>query len=312
MLTPLSRRVMLLSGASVALGGCAAPTANVAAPSLLDAPAAQLPGSHTVDMKDPASGRTWRIWLQRPEGPAPAKGYPVLYTLDGNASFALAAQLARNRATRPAMLRPDGVLVVGIGHPLDRVIDQPSRARDYTPPAPGQAPSAAQGGADILLDFITHTLRPQLAQALPLDPHRQTLFGHSFGGLLVLHTLFTRPTLFTRYAAASPSIWWNQAQILDSCACFEATYATAPRPFRAQLQLRAGGLENAADAATAERAAIQSERRTLARTEQLAQRLQALQWPELTVEFTMFPGLDHGSVMAPALIDALALSQNPA
>lgn len=311
---PLTRRVVLLSGASAALAGCAAPAANVAAPSLLNAPAAQLPGSHTLDMQDPASGHTWRIWLQRPDGPAPAPatGYPVLYTLDGNAAFALAAQLARNRATRPEVLRPDGVLVVSIGHPLDRVIDHPSRARDYTPPAPGQPPGAAQGGTDVLLDFITHTLRPQLAQALPLDPQRQTLFGHSFGGLMVLHTLFTRPRMFTRYAAASPSIWWNQAQILDSCARFEAAHAKAPRPFRAQLQLRAGGLENADDAATVARAAIQRERRTLARTEQLAQRLQALQWPELAVEFSMLPGLDHGAVMAPALIDALALSQNPA
>ena len=81
--------------------------------------------------------------------------------------------------------------------------------------------------------------------------------------------------MFTRYAAASPTIWWNQAQVLDTCARFEAAHATAPRPFRAQ-------------------------------------RLQVLQWPELAVEFTRLPGLDHGAVMAPALIDALALSQNPA
>jgi len=309
---PLSRRVMLLTSAGLALGGCATATAPLASSSLLAATPATLPGSHVMDLRDPASGHTWRVWLQRPEGPAPAGGYPVFYTLDGNASFALAAQLARNRASRPPVLRPDGVLVVSIGHPVDSVIDQPSRARDYTPAAPGQAPGAAQGGADVLLDFIERILRPQLAQALPLDPRRQTLFGHSFGGLMVLYTLFTRPAMFTRYAAASPSIWWNQAQVLDTCARFEAAHATAPRPFRAQLQLRAGGLENAADAATAERAAIQSERRTLARTEQLAQRLQVLQWPELAVEFTRLPGLDHGAVMAPALIDALALSQNPA
>ena len=308
---PLSRRVMLLTSAGLALGGCATATAPLASSSLLAATPATLPGSHVMDLRDPASGHTWRVWLQRPEGPAPAGGYPVFYTLDGNASFALAAQLARNRASRPPVLRPDGVLMVSIGHPLDRVIDHPSRARDYTPPAPGQPPGAAQGGADVLLDFITHTLRPQLAQALPLDPQRQTLFGHSFGGLMVLHTLFTRPRMFTRYAAASPSIWWNQAQILDSCARFEAAHAKPPRPFRAQLQLCAGGLENADDAATVARAAIQRERRTLARTEQLAQRLQALQWPALAVEFSMLPGLDHGAVMAPALIEALALSQNP-
>jgi iron(III)-enterobactin esterase len=35
------------------------------------------------------------------------------------------------------------------------------------------------------------------------------LWGHSYGGLLVLHALLTRPGEFAHYAAASPSLWWT-------------------------------------------------------------------------------------------------------
>lgn len=309
MLHAPTRRTLMASGASLVLAGCA--TGQGAAPGLLQSPPAPLPDSHMADLRDPASGHTWRVWVQRPAGPAPRDGYPVVYVLDGNASFALAAQLVRNQTSRPPLLRPDATIVVGIGHPGDATINQPLRARDYTPPTPGASPRGDQGGADRLLDFIQHTLQPYISGAFAVDSQRQTLFGHSFGGLFVLHTLFTRPQLFTRYAAASPSIWWNDAQVLQSCARFESTYAQAPRPFKAQLQMHAGSLENTTAAATAERAATQRARRMLDHTGELATRLQALQWPELVVDFTLLPGLDHGSVMAPALIAGLALASKP-
>ena len=41
----------------------------------------------------------------------------------------------------------------------------------------------------------------------------------------------------------------------------------------------------------------------------LAQQLTALQWPALHVQMAVLPGLDHGSVMLPGLVDALALAQ---
>lgn len=69
-------------------------------------------------------------------------------------------------------------------------------------------------------------------------------------------------------------------------------------------QLCAGSLERAETAANAARAAVQRERRMVARTQALAERLQALRWPELRVEWALCDGLNHGAVMAPALIDA--------
>ena len=305
-----TRRALLAAGASASLGllgGCA--SAGAAAPSLLQAPAAQLPGTHQLDLRDPASGRTWRVWVQRPAGPAPATGHPALYVLDGNAAFALAAQLARNDAARPPELRPDAAIVVGIGHPGDAVIHPAERQRDYTPPPPGGSATPQAGGADRLLGFIARELQPRITQAFAIDAQRQTITGHSFGGLCVLHALFTRPALFSRYAATSPSVWWNQGQVLQTAAQFMQAHATAPRAFSARLQLRVGSLEHAQAAATPARAAVQAERRLLERTEALAQQLTALQWPALHVQMAVLPGLDHGSVMLPGLVDALALAQ---
>lgn len=307
-----TRRALLATGAGASLGllgGCAG--AGASAPTLLQAPAAELPGTHQQDLRDPASGHTWRVWVQRPAGPAPATGHPVLYVLDGNAAFALAAQLARNDATRPPELRPDAAIVVGVGHPGDAVVHPAERQRDYTPPPPGGRATAEAGGAQVLLDFIARELQPRIAQAFPVDAQRQTLSGHSFGGLCVLHALFTRPAQFTRYAATSPSVWWNQGQVLQTAAEFAQTHATAPRPFQARLQLRVGGLEHAQAAVTPARAAVQAERRLLERAEALARQLTALAWPELRVQMAVLPGLDHGGAMLPGLTDALALAQQP-
>ena len=311
---PTTRRALLAAaattGAGFGLTGCAA-TATAPQALLLQAPTARLPGSHQLDLRDPASGRTWRVWVQRPAGPAPATGHPALYVLDGNAAFALAAQLARNSAGRPGDMGAGSAIVVGIGHPGDAVIHPAERQRDYTPPALGRAATPGAGGADILLDFIARELQPRVAQAFATDPERQTISGHSFGGLLVLHALFTRPAQFTRYAATSPSVWWNNAQLQHTAHQFMQAHATAPRPFKAQLQLRVGSLEQAQAAPTAARAAVQAERRMIERTQALADQLHALQWPELRVDMAMQPGLDHGSAMAPGLIDALALAQQP-
>ncbi len=95
-------------------------------------------------------------------------------------------------------------------------------------PTPASAPPAeglAQGGADAFLDFIATQVRPLVADQLPADMGRQTLVGHSFGGLCVLHTLLTRPGMFQRHVAGSPSLWWEEGRILDTCAAFVARHA---------------------------------------------------------------------------------------
>lgn len=298
-LTPktLSRRMLLAAGAGSLLGGCSVAARRPGDP-LRDAPPVSLPRSHQVDMRDAATGHVRRIFVQVPEQPAPNGGHPTLYVLDANAVFVMAAQIARNMGNRPPGLRPDPLMIVGIGYPTESSMDQQARKRDYTPP-PATEPGT--GGAEEFLDFIQKQLQPALRAAWPTDASRQTLFGHSLGGLLAVHALATRTRMFTRYAAASPSLWWNGGRTLQTV---EGWLARAPAEAadRPQVQLRVGALERAARSHDPQRAAKASERLMNEHAETLAARLSAGRIP---VDFKEFPGLDHGGVIMPALTDAI-------
>lgn len=167
-----------------------------------------------IDLDSADGQRHYRLWVGKPERPAPATGYPVLWMLDGNAAIgALQAQQLRQLAAGQAPL------LVAIGYQSEQRIERGARTFDYTPAVPGLAeqrdPLTGQpsGGVDAFLDLLQQRMRPLVAGVAPLDPQRQTLWGHSYGGLAVLHTLLTRPGMFSDYAAASPSLWWHDGVI---------------------------------------------------------------------------------------------------
>ena len=49
----------------------------------------------------------------------------------------------------------------------------------------------------------------------PVNPEQRTLFGHSLGGYFALWTLFTQGETFKHIIAISPSIWWNEEELMD-------------------------------------------------------------------------------------------------
>lgn len=156
-----------------------------------------------------ADGETYRLMVAWPEGPAPAEGWPVLWVLDGDDNFALAATTARRLARVGARSGVDAGLVVGISSG-----DIHRRARDFTPAVPGYSiPQGTPGhglptgGADSFLDFLERDVRPLIERRWPTASKRQTIAGHSFGGLFALYELAKRGS-FQRYAAISPSLWY--------------------------------------------------------------------------------------------------------
>ena len=180
-----------------------------------------------------AERATWRIQVARPATPPPPGGYPVIYLLDGNAAFPMAWKAAPQALPEPAV-------IVGIGHPTGTRFDVARRWYELTSPvpaeaAPGRTPRRT-GGRAHFLSFIDTDLRPEIERRLPIDRSRQTLFGHSLGGLFVLYTLFTRPEMFSTYVAADPSIWWGDREILNEQAAFLAGIRAAggrlARPIR--------------------------------------------------------------------------------
>jgi len=263
-----------------------------------------VPRSEVRSMRS-ATGVEYRILVARPAAPAPASGYPVLYLLDGDDSFAIAAATAERLARHGSRSGVGPGLVVGIGYPGE------SRRRiDYTPATdkPVQGPDgrmAPSGGAQEFRNFIASELQPAIASAYPIDPDRQALMGHSYGGLFVLDTLFRQPELFRTYVASSPSIWFGGGEVLRHEAAFVEAQRRARR--RIDLVLSVGELEEPparpASAPIGGDAGDDrlSTRRMVGNSRALAQRLEALADTGLSVRIRILGGEDHGSAPLPAI-----------
>lgn len=181
---------------------------------------ATLSRSLSFDMDSKTTGQRYRILIGMPHKDAPATGYPVLWALDGLASFPF-MEVARPRPVSPTESakwremvgdEPAG-LIVAVGYASGDAFDVNARARDYTPETTaktGDAFSTQHGGAASFLKFLTEELRPLLARHFAMNPGQHTLFGFSYGGLFALHTLSKQPHHFQRYWAASPSLWFGE------------------------------------------------------------------------------------------------------
>ena len=288
------RRVL---GAGLALGGLALAPARAST----DWQPATLQQARQREIVSALTGGRYRIFVSVPDGPAPAAGHPVLYALDGNATFPGLSQMARMigwQAKATGQVQP---VVVGIGYASDRDYD-PARGRDYTPPG---GTAANEGGAERFLDFIEQELKPLIRAMVPVDPARQALFGHSYGGLCVLHALFTRPASFQTYLAASPSIWYGDRLVLRSVGPFHQRVATlADKP---ALMLTVGELEQPASkpGGPGSLNPHAAKRRMVEEAGELATRLRAMPGVLSRVQFHLLAHENHGSAMFPAMARGL-------
>lgn len=182
-----------------------------------------IPRSEVVDIVSRA-GAEYRIFIAWPEAPPPPGGYPILYLLDGEDNFAVAAETARRigRFSNASRMTPG--IIVGVGY-----AGASRRSLDYTPAAPvqptGRSPGMGDdptGGAPAFRTFLLDELRPFIEKRFAIDRGRQTLMGHSYGGLFVLDTLFERPDAFSLWVASSPSIWFGDKVVLSKEAGFLA------------------------------------------------------------------------------------------
>jgi predicted alpha/beta superfamily hydrolase len=271
-------RALLLVTAAVILA--TAPAVAAEAPFTLDR-------SVVTGVATP-TGRHYRVLVAWPDGPPPATGWPVLYVLDGDDNFAATVSTARRLARAGARSGVEPGVVVGIASE-----DLARRVLDYTPPAPGYAiptgaPASglATGGGDAFLDVMRDRIQPEIARRLKIDPNRQTILGHSFGGLLVLHALSARPNQFQTYVAISPSLWFGDGAV--------ARQLSGAKP-RANVLIAAGDREGGPASAVPNFPTAQSLAETL--------KISGVQ-----ARFLPLPGQSHGGTMYASLAEAVALA----
>ena len=244
------------------------------------------------------SSHNHRIHILRPRRPAPPAGYPVLYLLDGNAVLLDFDEAFLER------IAGNAPVIVTLGYETDRRFHPEARAYDYTPPVNGNedepdplAPQRRTGGADRFLDFLERSVRPAVAQRLPIDPQHQGIWGHSYGGLFVLYALLTQPQRFQCYIAASPSLWWRDGYLLT----LEESGVKKLAEHPVSLMITRGSAEARRNTQTADRQIRASAPPDTAKqfTERLAQAA------GIPVEYREFPGLSHGAAFAASLEPAL-------
>ena len=73
--------------------------------------------------------------------------------------------------------------------------------------------SVQSGGNDQYLDFVQHTVVPQVMQQQNLDVGEVAITGASYGGLTSCYAASARPQYFQRAFCQSPSVWWNYGEL---------------------------------------------------------------------------------------------------
>ena len=272
------------------------------APSVPVIEPARIPLSVQFDMSSKITGRTYRLYVAKPLTLPPKSGWPVIYVLDADVTFATVASqmVLRMVSGQPA------AIIVGIGYP-QMLATTKLRMFDLTPSAPqpglGTTPGAKPedfGGAARFHRFMMEELRPQIATLAPIDPANQSLIGYSLGGLFALGVLFDHPDAYRTIVAGSPSIWWNNRELLQK----EAAFAAAVRAGKVSTRvlITSGAWEqdpNAPDLpADPAKRAVQLKEMTEAQmvdnARALAGRLSALHGaPGYRVRYVLFPEETH-------------------
>jgi uncharacterized protein len=136
--------------------------------------------------------------------------YPILVMTDAFYSMGL-AQTTFDLLTMYKEI-PE-VIVVGIDYPYSNMIQiVRNRFRDMMPTyVEGFNPS---GKADLFISFLEYELFPYLQSEYRVDILDRCFFGHSAGGILGSHILIEHPYLFNRYIIGSPSLWWDNNEIV--------------------------------------------------------------------------------------------------
>ncbi|KAF7543635.1 hypothetical protein G7Z17_g10585 [Cylindrodendrum hubeiense] len=167
-----------------------------------------------------------QFWNEDRVQPADDAPVSTIYLVDGNAYFFTAVDFTR----RLESMNGTRTVVVGIGYPVTKFVFDPRRGSDLTAPSLDGAYAAVIGkdgkpmtgidfgGASDFLDVIQTDIIPFVEGTLfpeaPLRTSRKALYGHSYGGLFTLNAIFTKPTHFDTFIAASPSIWFNDCSIV--------------------------------------------------------------------------------------------------
>jgi predicted alpha/beta superfamily hydrolase len=260
-------------------------------------------GAESFLLKARHIDQTFQIDIYAPPG-EPKKPLPVVYVTDASYGFGMVQQVISLMQVARELPR---MVVVGIGYPatMDAKDIRLLRFRDFCPTAarefldamraqlpPGEVPEATDaGGAAAFLSFINDELKPLIEARYRIDTADQTHAGMSLGGLFALYGLFAAPRSFQRVVALSPSIWWDNRDILAT----ETAFAKEAKDLPVNLYLSIGALEEAAHPVS----------KMVSNLYEFEAALRGRKYPSLRLAMDVFPAETHNSVYAGSLTRGL-------
>ena len=142
--------------------------------------------------------------------------YPALYVLDADVNFSVTNEIIKFLSYYGVI---EETIVVGIPN-----LNGKTRNRDFTytksTTYPEDFPTA--GGGAKFKEFIDHEVIA-LVDTVYRTSSKRILSGHSMGGLFVLNTVINNDTSFSGYIAISPTLWWNERELMDKTKAFLAS-----------------------------------------------------------------------------------------
>ncbi|HVS54310.1 MAG TPA: alpha/beta hydrolase-fold protein [Opitutaceae bacterium] len=293
--------------------GVAAPPASAQTParadhaavasSAMDAGApVTIPFARQFDLTSKVNGQQYRIMVSAPRDAKPGATYPVVYILDGNYYFATACETV--------FINKFAAIIVGIAYPTDdyaEIINRRTFDMTISASSPGR-PAGHNGGGDAFLRMIEEDVKPFIHARYPADANRQTLYGCSLGGLMVLRQIFRHPAAYSTYIAASPAMWWNNNEVLADEAAFSKQVKTGALHLKLLITSAADEQYRGTDPA---QLAAAARTRMVDNAAELSARLAAVMPENLSVTYTVFAGENHVSSSEANLSRGLRFALQP-
>lgn len=263
-----------------------------------------LNGTEVRDIHAQALKRDYQVFVALPDSyRASKRRYPVLFVTDADYTFPVVRSIAQ-RLTRHAGL--EEAIVVGLSYAKgDSAVY--SRRRDYTPTTPRTSAyvsdmpgrAAAFGEADAYGRFIEAEVFPLIATQYRADMSRKIFVGHSYGSLLGLQLLLSRPRSFEHCILGSPSLWYDRGVLFER----EKDYARGHRDMQASVFFGIGERETLAPGKKRSRAEEDAD--MVADLREFDATLKSRHYAGLKTRLEVFKDEDHASVFPSVLTHGL-------
>jgi predicted alpha/beta superfamily hydrolase/glyoxylase-like metal-dependent hydrolase (beta-lactamase superfamily II) len=256
------------------------------------------------DVHAQALNRDYQVFVALPDSYRSSnRHYPVLFVTDAAYGFPVTRSIAQRLAKHAGL---EEAIVVGLSYAKgDSAVY--SRRRDYTPSkprsqsyvsdTPGRA--VAFGEAQAYGGFIADEVFPLIASHYRADMRRKVFVGHSYGSLLGLQLLLTRPATFDHYILGSPSLWFDRGVMFDR----EKAYAAGHKDMPASVFFGIGGRETLTPGKTRSRSEEDAD--MVADLREFDAALTSHRYPGLATRLEVFADEDHASVFPLVLTHGL-------